>query len=324
MKTNETTKNIIVFLLCAILLLIIINYAYIKTVSENREVYKKEIVYGKHIAMYDHISYLFMGDSHVASDVNPAFIDNKSFNYAIPSENYVQSYYKLRKVVEKDGVAIDVLVLGIDEHSLAVAMENNGAMLQDLQYYYDHMSYQELQNVTGKKLLPLMINVNIPVVAHGIDWIELVYTLIKGPKLLKPSSQGYLSYDNKFSDDGDYRAKTHLDKQERISPLLLEHLNKTLELAAKHNISVVLIKYPVYHSYFDATKKYAIINSSEYYLEMQQRLEFKKRGICVLDYQKLFYNNTEYFKDSDHLNTHGAEEFTKILSKDLALCMNSK
>ena len=58
------------------------------------------------------------------------------------------------------------------------------------------------------------------------------------------------------------------------------------------------------------------INSTAFYDKILDEIS-NFDNVYILDYQKTFFNNITLFKDPDHLNTIGAERFSKMLNNDL-------
>ena len=72
----------------------------------------------KQFAEYDGtLTYLALGNSH--NCINTHILEN-SFNYGSPSENFIQSYYKLKYILEKSGKKPEYLLLQADISSLGL------------------------------------------------------------------------------------------------------------------------------------------------------------------------------------------------------------
>src|SRR5512133_2011648 len=59
----------------------------------------------------DTLKYLALGNSH--NCINTHILAN-SFNYGSPSENFIQSYYKLKYILEKSGKKPEYVILQAD------------------------------------------------------------------------------------------------------------------------------------------------------------------------------------------------------------------
>ena len=79
---------------------------------------------------------------------------------------------------------------------------------------------------------------------------------------------------------------------------------------------VYILTVPYHYTYFDN-----LINDEQMNALFYERIELltMQFNIQHLDYSKdeRFYNNINYFRDWDHMNSYGAEKFTKILIDDL-------
>ncbi|MFH0923454.1 MAG: DUF1574 family protein [Candidatus Falkowbacteria bacterium] len=299
----------VIFLAIFIILITAVNYAYYKmelqyTILERTE---KQL-----LGMKDEIKILFLGDSHILLGVDPAQIKN-SFNYASGGENYVQTYYKLESLI-KEGFMPEIIVLPIDLHSFSSfrtdRFDNEWYWRKFINFY--KLAYQE------RKLSLLNNEIN------GIFSFKG-----KGLQLLKPADlsklseiqRGYTPSNSDFSKNRDRRkaaadrVASHLEKCEVIDSVLLDYFYKILDLAKEKNIKVALVKYPLTEEYYEETKKY-IPDAEEYYNSALHKIN-SYGSINIFDYQLLYSGKPELFKDSDHLNSAGAAEFSKLLKKSL-------
>ena len=76
----------------------------------------------------EEISILAVGDSHLQRGFDAVAADSRAFCYTSPGENWMQTYYKLRRVLESD-VKVGRVVLSADPHSFSA---NSAAPLCEL------------------------------------------------------------------------------------------------------------------------------------------------------------------------------------------------
>jgi lysophospholipase L1-like esterase len=258
------------------------------------------------------IQILFLGDSHILLGIDPAQIEN-SFNYASGGENYIQTYYKLESLI-KEGFMPEIIVLPIDLHSFSSfrtdRFDNEWYWRKFINFY--KLAYQE------RKLFLLNNGINGFFSFKG-----------KGLQLLKPADlsklseiqRGYTPSNANFSKVKNRRkvavdrVASHFEGCEIINNMLLNYFYKILDLAAANNINTVLVKYPLTEEYRNEMKKY-IPDEEEYYNSALYKIN-DYSDIHIFDYQLLYSGNPELFKDSDHLNSAGAVEFSKLLKKSL-------
>ena len=106
-----------------ILLAIIISaldISYIKLISDKKQVVRLENTYLDFLknTKNKNLEFGFFGDSHPKAAINPAYMNN-SYNFAFAGEDYVETYYKLKKITEKDGISLKYAVFEIDPHTFS-------------------------------------------------------------------------------------------------------------------------------------------------------------------------------------------------------------
>lgn len=258
------------------------------------------------------IQILFLGDSHILLGIDPAQIEN-SFNYASGGENYIQTYYKLDNLIKK-GFIPEIAILPIDLHSFSsfrsVRFDNEWYWRKFINFY--KLAYQERK----LSLLNNEINGIFSFKGKGLQLLKPVdfSKLSEIQRGYTPSEANFSKAENRLKVAAE-RVKSHLEGCDAIDGSLLLYFYKILDLAEEQNIKVVLIKYPLTEEYYSSVKKY-IPNEEEYYRSALSQIN-NYNNIYIFDYQLLYSNRPELFKDSDHLNSAGAAEFSKLLNKSL-------
>jgi hypothetical protein len=79
-----------------------LNAIYINIIIPQKTIYRLEAQFQEMSRFEPEI--LVMGQSHAANAANPMLIPD-SFNYADPGEDYEQTYYKTRKLMEEKNPA---------------------------------------------------------------------------------------------------------------------------------------------------------------------------------------------------------------------------
>ncbi len=105
--------------------------------------------------------------------------------------------------------------------------------------------------------------------------------------------------------------KEDVQTTETENILLSENLNdlkSILDLCRKKNIKAVLVTTPYMESYRDN-------DNDEFYRIMKELTE--EYDIEYWDYSDLYKDDSGLFLDENHLNTVGAEEFTKLITERL-------
>lgn len=115
--------------------------------------------------------------------------------------------------------------------------------------------------------------------------------------------------DNGFMSENrsmDYEPKPVILEPQGVDSLKLHLLEKLIEDARKENIKVVFTISPMYN-YADTAQYKRLVDY------------VKARGVRVLYHLEdtAFVGKKQYFSDRTHLNTSGAEKFTKIISHEI-------
>lgn len=257
------------------------------------------------------INTIFFGDSHPASDVNPAYIKD-SFNYSISDETYEQTYYKIKSLldIKKD---LCLIVLPLDVHSFSNYRENP---YSDIRYWINFMSFDEIKRESGKSSIVIASKIFLPFIGNGLDFKRVWFNNKK-----MEINKGWQRATNDFSFEQDKEKIASKRVSSQVgSPLilvdqyLLGHFADILKLAETKEKNVVLIKYPLSPAYLEALNSQSI-NIDGYYADLDNFL-IDYKNVYLLDYQQLIKDNS-LFSDVDHLNDRGSEVLSKKINEDL-------
>lgn len=304
---KNNLKKAIIFVGIFLLVFYLINIIYIEFVLSSKTIYEKEEQLIKFsVNNNESVKYIFMGDSHVMYGINPKKISG-SFNYGFSGDNYIEIYNKLNYLLKTDK-NIQNIILQIDRHTFYKDH------IFDKIYFFSHfMDYQQIKNVSHKTYLEIFIRKNFPVIGEGIEFAYLpIYKKI-------PLEFGWVINTKNFLDlniqkDLKKKMDNYFSDLNKIDDINLKYFKKTINLAHKNNISLILIKMPLTKEYNSELSK---INFSEkkYYEKVYSQLN--KNKTSILDYYNLFHNNSEYFFDSSHLNEKGANILSEVIDTDL-------
>ncbi len=289
----------------------------------------------------DTLTYLSMGNSH--NTVNTYILEN-SYNYFSPAENFVQTYYKLKYILEETGKKPENLILFTD---LSAFGPRAGNYFEHNSYWVKYVDFFELARIKDDRsaILNWVEGRFFSYAGNYRDFkLSLVY-LIKIGKLElhngyrpprnfknfayeRPEGVGILSDESSY----DWSSAIPVDSSERIrrarqkssiyfvdgaypDRTLAIYFEKILQLCRNHNVNVILLRAPVTKEYFqDVSSRIPV---EEIYERIEKIYARYPNVIKVLDYHDLYFDHPEYFFDGDHLNPKGAEEFTKELRKEL-------
>ncbi|USN45038.1 MAG: hypothetical protein H6502_03170 [Candidatus Woesearchaeota archaeon] len=304
-------RTTLIFILFVIVLLALFNAAYSWYVIPQKNIFKSEVQFAA--TSEQNISILFFGDSHVARSVNPEFIPG-SFNYAVPSEIYEQTFFKVRNVLE-EGTTASIFVFPIDLHDFSMY---RSAPYVDAWYWKTKMSYAELARVSNNSLLGVAVKANFPFFGNGLEAWQLLANPERTPVL-----QGWQANDADFSQKsnrdaiGLARAQKHFPAYPEIfNERLVKGFISTLELAKAHNKTIVFVAYPVSAEYLAGAQEVGITPEA-FYATLNTLLERFAPDAYIFDYLTTYANQSVLFSDSDHLNVRGASTFSLDLNEDL-------
>jgi hypothetical protein len=323
---NDFSKFILRFFLFILILTFLvaaINSIYAKFIIKKQQYYRQISSYEEYIKGLPapkKINYAFFGDSHARNGVNPSVIGN-SFNFGTSAENYIETYYKLKKIIEVDNIKIDTAIFEVDLITFSSLLTDKTRIFDDLYYFHNFVPFAEvkkLRNASNLEMLKIYFSeVYFPAIGKGEDFLNIFIE----PKL----TEVYLGWTKEYEDytllDMESVAlKTYgkqFANQERISSVSLEYFLKTLELAKENNINIIFIKYPISNEY-DGVMKEKGFDRGGYYEEISNKIRNKLGdNYVILDYYNLFFDHSEYFTNPDHLNYKGAEIISERIKEDL-------
>lgn len=317
MQGSETKRFLlrgVLFIAILAVLLIIINLLYVSFVLQHTKLYRSDQSYQEFIGESKHIKYAFFGASLTLNDVNPRHINN-SINLGGAGEYYLHTYYRVRRVLEKDDVKVDTAFVEIVPHTFSNALVDDQRILANTNYYSKLLSYQEMQEATGASRVELVAKKTFPFIGKGSDAIDFLR--------LDSRTDLYLGWENNTDlynwtpaeaqkAAGLIYRRDFGDGSGGINNESLYYFSETLRLLHKHNVSIVLIRYPARKEYNEVIAQNGTVDA--YYERIFAAVDVPYR---YLDYHDVFEDHPEYFADSYHLNYLGSEAFMKLLNEDL-------
>jgi hypothetical protein len=290
------------------------NILYTELVIKKKQLYEIEQQYQSFIETNHSIEYLFLGASAMHHAIDPREIPG-SFNAGYFSETYIESYFKLRRMLEQDQLNIKVLVLEQDTNSLSgyMRLADQIPIEYDSWYYSQFMTLKEITTYTENNHLLQFLLTKFPVIGRGYD-----FSIIARGKT--PVYLGWAGLERDFSTMDQFLSTKRVTEQfegyNLQDPVLLEHYEKILSLAKTHNITLVLIRLPMSKSYQNELLELGIVRE-DHYAQLDARAQNQNISYQVLDYYDYFINQTDFFADPDHLNVAGTKALTKQVQEDL-------
>src|SRR3989344_7582306 len=155
------------FIIVTIVCILLVNQIYIHFILEKKFHHRAEKTYQDYITGLEErkIMYAFFGASHTRDGINPEYILD-SYNFADSQENYIQTYFKMKKIVEIDKVNIDSAILEIDMPTFSSALHSNGGEFTDLGMYAEIVPYSEMKNITQRSYANIFLISKFPMLGN--------------------------------------------------------------------------------------------------------------------------------------------------------------
>jgi hypothetical protein len=246
---------------------------------------------------------IVLGDSHAQKLFYSKLISKKTRNLAQSAEPYIITYYKLKKLLERN--SIDTLIIAFSHHNISG--------FNDFKFK-DKMWSNEMM----ERSYPLTGHL-IYTDEYPIDWIGYIGTIIEEMCYYPRQKHGrYMGkYNNwntqkmkKDAKDATQRHYHYKGKNAGISELSIGYLKKMIQLSNEKNIILVLMTPPVHKTYFDLIPQ----NFIEEFNTLKN--EFETQGIPVFDDSQHHYPDS-LFLNSDHLNKKGSKIYSLRVKKQL-------
>jgi hypothetical protein len=262
-------------------------------------------------------TYLAMGNSHncINTHILPC-----SFNYGSPSENYIQSYYKLKHILEETGKKPEYLILQSDPSSFGYKSSDR---YEYNSYWIKYIDYIELAKVKkDKDVLGKWLEGSF--FSYVGNYKDIQLSIVYRAKFKNVEMyHGYRPHRdyNNFANEPD-RQKVARNKAQLISSkgkyfdnTVSVYFEKIIQICQEHGVKVVLVRIPMTREFNEEEAKLVPVDSI--YARVDSIASKYQVYQGLLDYHEIFSNYPEFFYDPDHLNVKGSDLFTEQLAKDL-------
>ena len=311
---NKVFKHIVFFLLVFITINFIAVYAFKKVVVNKTLLMKKEEQFKDYS---DTLKYLCLGDSRIQNAVDTRILDN-CFNFSSANESYIQTYYKLKKLIE-EGYKPQVVILPIDQTSFS---EKYAGRFKYNYYWIKYIDFFEVarRNRDWQTAFKYVQGKFFPYVGE----YKLVNNfLTKGNKNtadymingFKPRYKDFANDSNPFL-TGQLKARLYLKEGTYWNEIVVSYFKDLLRIANENNIKVYILKMPMTKGYLEGIKEF--VKDDDFYKKLNLLLA-EYDHVTLLDYEKVFINDNSCFWNPDHLNYKGSQLFSKQLKKDLRI-----
>lgn len=265
----------------------------------------------------DTLKYLAMGNSH--NCINTHILEN-SFNFGSPSENFIQSYYKLKYILEKSGKKPEYLILQADISSFGPKISSR---YEYNSYWIKYIDYLELARIKKSKdmLFKWLEGKFFSYVGNYKDiQLSILYRIKIKELEMYHGYRPHRDYRN-FADEVNKqkvarnKANLILSKEAYLDITIRVYFEKIMQLCQSHGIHVIMIRIPMSKVFNEEEAK--LVPADKLYAEVET-IAFRYPVFeGTLDYHNMFNDHPDYFFDPDHLNIKGSDLFTAQLAKDL-------
>jgi hypothetical protein len=264
--------------------------------------------------LQEDFKYLLLGDSHFQNGVNPMILGN-AYNFSSANENIIQSYYKLKYIIEKSDKELDYILLPLD---LSTFNSIRSDRFKYHAYWIKYINYYELARHKKDKSL-FFTGLFARYMSYAGNYETFYrYFFSEG----KGRSQLILGYRPKHGDFKSKKARKDITQLHEelyqskhwLDDDLISYFKRIMDLCENNSLKLVLVKMPVSKQHHEKISK--VVDMENYHQKINQILADKK-DVYVLDYQTLFFEHDNYFNNPDHLNARGADKFSAQLKTDL-------
>lgn len=317
-KTNmksldlKTLEKIFVPIIMILVLLLVPGFLYRKFIAKDTLLVKKDRQFYENIG---DIKTLLVGDSHTMQVMRDGLAEN-TFNFATGGENYIHSYYKLKKILSNEKNGIQTVILPINLNSFAY---NDYIKQSHLYYWVKYVDYLEL-GLYEDNLVPNLMEYFQGQFFPYVGRTERILQVLQGKNVNASKLK-----EKKLRDRIDF---SKLPNKEQIAKFRAEYLfsdglidstiehyfHKAMALCEDNDVKVILLTLPMSDEFIQQTKR--LVNLDDFY-KLVTEIKTKYPEAKYLNYGDLAKAKSHLFKDSDHLNILGSELINSKLIKEI-------
>lgn len=265
----------------------------------------------------DTLKYLALGNSH--NCVNTYILEN-SFNYGSPSESIIQSYYKLKRILEETNKKPEYVILQSDISSFG---PKSADRYEYNSYWIKYIDFLELAKIKkDRKVLSKWIEGNLFSYAGNYKDVQLsiVYRAKMKNLEMYHGYRPHRDYRNFANVANKQRAAWNkaqriLSKKIYFDPSTRIYFEKIMQLCQAHDVKIVMVRYPMTKEFSDEERK--IVPAEKLFSEVEVIATRYSVYQGSFDYHDLYFDHPELFFDPDHLNVKGSNLLTERLARDL-------
>ncbi|MFH2143958.1 MAG: hypothetical protein ABIJ97_16150 [Bacteroidota bacterium] len=257
-----------------------------------------------------------MGDSHIMNGIDPRQIKN-SFNYGSGEESYIQTYYKIKNIVEIQNFMPEYIILSIDPSSFS---SFRATKINNEEYWTKYLDYYEIAAILENNSIVYGKITGKYFSYTGECYVFMKYIFSRR----KERAEIFKGYKPKFEDLSlqknidktcKDRAYLYLNHRNQFDEGLKIYFNKILKFCETNKIKIILIKMPLSESYIKYVE--TLIDIEDNYNEIINLTSDVTCVYKIIDYQNIFFRDNSKFQNPDHLNDKGALELSKLINQEL-------
>lgn len=296
--------KIIMIPAAAVLIICLLNKPYKKIDDQKYMDILKFTLLGTH---YHEVNIGNLGSSHGAYDFSYDNIMSKGytcFNFANTSQSYNYDYAVLQEYGHYM-TSGSVLFIPVSYFSFNNEVTNSTeAEAMSIRYYH----FLSPKNIPDYDLYVDIVTTKLPILSAGEDILQLFPDL--NTALTAHAANEGIDVEE-FARRARDRYSRHFDnKDEYFLPERIEELYDIIDYCKDNEITPVLITTPFSKYYVDPVSQDFL---QEFYATINKVVNDTDVNYYDYSHDERFYDNLEYFSDSDHLNETGALYFTDIL-----------
>lgn len=262
----------------------------------------------------DSVDVLFLGSSHARSSFIPQALYDEygitSYNLSSSSQSLILSYYWLEEALQSQDpqvVVLDTFKL-FQEGSAALNCEESAIWKAMDGMHWGSVKWEAVQAICEEDETQSLVSYLLPNLRYHDRWKELDSGDFLSDEMSEAGElKGYVAYYAYGTNDEDYSPIVEDGSEEaaEMAPLMLEYLDKIVELCDERGIRLVLVKTPTTlqsAGEHEAVAAYAEEHGLDFY-------DFNEQSI----YEELGYDFNADNYDAGHANLLGALKMTDYL-----------
>lgn len=244
-----------------------------------------------------------LGDSH-AKAIRQVDLENLSiFNFAYDTDSYFDTALKLKYLIRNN--LADTIYLCTDNHTLSHYRESWTNRSRSL-YYADYNEYKQYYGISPRNFrIAKYIYIHLPLLntENSKLFRKYIGNIIQGNKMRNYDNFDISTVPHENLVNSSLRRVNTQFPGNKQSEKLVQTLDEMLEICKLNNIVVYGIKYPLTREYINA------MGDKSYKADSVML----SKNYKVFDFTNAFPDSTHFFRDQDHVNYKGSEEFVKYI-----------